>query len=732
MEEKILSLLGRANSAPLNVAELRARLGFRRDRREDLARLLARMERNGQIMRNRPGNRYTLPRAAELVPGRIRMNRQGTGFLEADDPRIPVIRIPGPATAPALHGDRVLVRREGAPPRARGTGAKEAAGRVVRVLERARTQLVGTLRRNRQSFYVLPDDPRIGHEIHVPPPRQTGRPARVNDKVVVRLGEWTPRQAGPAGEVIEALGPPDAAGVDMLSVIRQYQLPLHFPRKVLAEAQALGREVTPAERAGRVDCRAHPVITIDPSDAKDFDDAICLQRAGAGQWKLWVHIADVSHYVRPGSALDEEAARRGNSTYLVDRVVPMLPAALSEELCSLKPQVERLTQCVEFLLAADGRVRATRFYSAVIRSQRRYDYGEVLALLARPPRNPLEQMLHDAHALAGKIRQARFQAGALELDFPELKIRLDAHGRVLRLEREASDDAHQLIEEYMLLANEAAAGRLRARPGPAIYRVHEPPEEARLEEFRQEVRSQHIPCGRLSNRREAQKLLARLATLPIGPALKIGFLKSLPRARYAVEPLGHYGLAKPNYTHFTSPIRRYADLMVHRALLGPPGQPVAARPLPEMAEHLSATERNSDDAERDSREAKLFAFLAAQLQSAHRERYEARVIEVRSFGCRVDVPGLGLSGLVPAAGAGAGNGPPDARRGRPPRHGARCGLKLGDTVEVRVAKVDAGQRQVDFQLAEPARERRPKPGKPPGKAPPVSRAGGPPANRRLR
>jgi len=667
------------------------------NRREDLARLLARMERNGQIMRNRPGNRYTLPRAAELVPGRIRMNRQGTGFLEADDPRIPVIRIPGPATAPALHGDRVLGRREGAPPRARRTGAKEAAGRVVRVLERARTQLVGTLRRNRQSFYVLPDDPRIGHEIHVPPPRQTGRPARVNDKVVVRLGEWTPRQAGPAGEVIEVLGPPDAAGVDMLSVIRQYQLPLHFPRKVLAEAQALGREVTPADRAGRVDCRAHPVITIDPSDAKDFDDAICLQRAGAGQWKLWVHIADVSHYVRPGSALDEEAARRGNSTYLVDRVVPMLPAALSEELCSLKPQVERLTQCAEFLLTADGRVRATRFYSAVIRSQRRYDYGEVLALLARPPRNPLEQMLHDAHALAGKIRRARFQAGALELDFPELKIRLDAHGRVLRLEREASDSAHQLIEEYMLLANEAAAGRLRARPGPAIYRVHEPPEEARLEEFRQEVRSQHIPCGRLSNRREAQKLLARLATLPIGPALKIGFLKSLPRARYAVEPLGHYGLAKPDYTHFTSPIRRYPDLTIHRlvdAVLDgtrPPGDFDAALVV---GEHCSAREQRADAAERELIKLKPLSYFSQRIG----EEMDAVITGVESFGLfaqGVELPAEGLIHVDALA--------DDYYRFDRATHtlaGNRSGntFRLGDLIRVAVARVDLERRELDFRL----------------------------------
>src|SRR5262249_20400095 len=230
--------------------------------------------------------------------------------------------------------------------------------------------------------------------------RDVGRPARVGDKVVVELREWKSRNANPEGEIVEVLGPPDAEGVDMLSVLRQYHLPLHFPKRVLQEANSFGHEVKTRESMGRIDCREHQVITIDPQDAKDFDDAICIQSLPGRHWKLWVHIADVSHYVKPGTALDEEAARRGNSTYLVDRVIPMLPEALSNELCSLKPQVDRLTKCVEFLLSADGQVLKTQFYPAVIRSQRRHHYREVLALLQRSPTDAIEQMLHDAHALA--------------------------------------------------------------------------------------------------------------------------------------------------------------------------------------------------------------------------------------------------------------------------------------------------------------------------------------------
>jgi ribonuclease R len=705
MEDKILGLLKRPNYTPLNAAELRAQLGFRPGQQRELEQVLARLERTGQIARIKEGNRYALPLAADLVPGRIRMNRAGVGFLQADDPKAPTIRIAQDATGTAMHGDYVLVRRDVLPRIPRRNERDEATGRVVRVLERARTQLVGTLQRGREFLYVIPDDPRITHDIYVTPPRDTGRPAQLGDKVVVELREWTSRHANPEGEIIEVLGAPDAEGVDMLSVIRQYNLVLHFPKRVLQEAQAVGQEVKPAERAGRTDCRSHQVVTIDPDDAKDFDDAICLQRSGTDQWKLWVHIADVSHYVKPGTALDEEAARRGNSTYMVDRVVPMLPEALSNELCSLKPNVERLTKCVEFLLSAEGQVLKTQFYPAVIRSQRRYSYKEVFALLQRPPVDPIEQMLHDANALTQKIRRARFKAGSLDLDFPETKIRLDEQGRVLRMERVENDISHQLIEECMLLANEAVAGRLMAINRPALYRIHEPPEDRRLQEYREEVLSHHIQCGNLSNRQEVQKLLEKLNGLAIGQALKIGFLKSLMRARYAVEPLGHYGLAKKKYTHFTSPIRRYADLVVHRALFQQPGQGIALQPLKEVAQHISETERNSDDAERDSRDVKMFAFLNAQLKSAHPTRYPALVTDVRNFGFFVDVTGLGMSGLVPLSGVSDDFYQFDATRDQLVGRRTRRVFKLGDKVEVQVAKVDIFKKQVDFRLAGTTDER---------------------------
>ncbi len=696
MEEQILRLLGRRDYAPANVPELLRHLRLAPHRQQELQAVLRRLEQSGQIARTK-GNRYIQSREADLVPGRIRINRQGKGFLQPDDPELKEIMIPEGATSTALHEDRVLVRRD---VRAKGVSPgrlEQETGVVIRILERKRTQMVGTLQRGREFLYVIPDDPRMPHDIYVPQPRDVGRPARVGDKVVVELHEWESRHTNPEGEIIEVLGSPDEEGVDMLSVLRQYNLPLHFPKEALHEARAIGTAISPPELAGREDCRRQQVVTIDPDDAKDFDDAICLQRGSPGHWKLWVHIADVSHYVKPGTALDNEARRRGNSTYLVDRVTPMLPEALSNELCSLKPDVDRLTKCVEFLVSDEGHVLKARFYPAVIHSQRRFTYREVLAILQRKPGDRIEQMLHDANMLAQRIRRLRFKAGSLDLDFPEMKIRLDEQGRVERIEKVENDVSHQLIEEFMLLANEAVAGQLMGRNVPALYRVHEEPDKRRLQEYREEVLSHHVPCANLTKRSEVQKLLQKLGTIPIGAALKIGFLRSLMRARYAVEPLGHYGLAKTKYTHFTSPIRRYADLVVHRALFQKSHGPVHS--LKETAEHISDTERNSADAERDSKDVKLYAFLKAQLKSPRPTPYPALVIDVRNFGFFVDVPGLAMSGLVHLSFLEDDFYVFDSDRSQLVGRRTRRVIRLGDNVRVQVAKVDSFKKQVDFRLA---------------------------------
>jgi len=633
MENQILKLLGRKSYAPANVPELLELLKLPANKQQQLQKALKDLARTGQIARIK-GNRYIRPQEADLIPGRIQITRQGRGFLTPDDEGIPEIAIASSATGTAMHEDRVLVRRDVRPVAHVGKEDKPDTGTVIRVLERRRNQIVGTLRKSSRFLYVVPDDPRMPHDIYVQEPRDVGRPANLGDKVVVELGEWESRHTNPEGEIIEVLGPPTAEGVDMLGVLRQYDLPLKFPRKVLQEVRAIGTSVKSKDRKGRVDCREHSVITIDPDDAKDFDDAFYLEPATGKRWKLWVHIADVSHYVKPGSELDKEARQRGNSTYLVDRVIPMLPEALSNELCSLKPNVDRLTKCVEFLISNDGKVLSTKSYSAVIHSQRRFAYGDALKVINAGASDAIEEMLLQANELAQRIRALRFKAGSLDLDFPETKIRLDGQGRVERIERLENDESHQLIEEFMLLANEAVAGQLMKKKRPSVYRIHEAPDEGRLNDYRLNVLSHHIPCGNLTKPEEVQKLLRRLNGIAIGQALKIGFLKSLMRARYAVTPLGHYGLAKKKYTHFTSPIRRYADLVVHRSLFEKNAGNL--QDLKRTADHISSTERNSADAERDSKDVKLQAYLIEQLESKNPHRYQALITDLRNFGFFVD------------------------------------------------------------------------------------------------
>jgi ribonuclease R len=710
MEQKLLKRLGHKSYVPAQASELLADLRLEKSELRELQRILSELEHSGQVARIK-GDRYILPGEADLIPGRIQITRNGRGFLAPDDPGIGEVAIPATKTGTALHDDHVLVRLEVRPTGSRKPSAKPepASGAVIRVLERRRTQFVGTLQQGKRLLHVVPDDPRFQHDIMVPTPRDVGRPARAGDKVVVELLEWESPQHSPEGEITEVLGPPDAEGVDMLAVLRQYELPLKFPRKVLQEVKRFGTEVTAQDRAGRTDCRKHRVTTIDPADAKDFDDAFYLEPVGESRWKLWVHIADVSHYVKPGSALDQEARIRGNSTYLVDRVIPMLPEALSNELCSLKPDVDRLTKCVEFLIGDDGKVIRSTCYPAVIHSQRRFSYEEAHEVIQSKATDPIEKMLHDAHRLAQRIRKHRFRNGSLDLDFPETKIRLDERGRVARIEKVENDESHQLIEEFMLLANEAVAGRLMKLRRPSIYRIHEPPNELRLNDYREEVLSHNVPCGNLSRAGEVQKLLRRLGPLAIGQALRIGFLKSLMRARYATTPVGHYGLAKDKYTHFTSPIRRYADLIVHRSLFEKARLPEAK--LKETAEHISATERNSSDAERDSKTVKLHAYLQAQLDSRNPHPYTALVTDLRNFGFFVDVPGLGMNGLVPLSLLDDDFYEFDPARNRIQGRRHHRLIQLGDEVEVQIAKISSSKRQIDFRLVPtPGQAKRPRRG----------------------
>src|SRR5215468_4629144 len=611
--EQILALLSRKDYRPLNKIEIARKLGLSGRARVALRRTLRDLERAGEIARIRK-DRYVLPREADLVSGKLSVHPAGYGFLSSEKPGDPDVFIAAENVGTAMHGDRVVARISPEAPAGRIKGRRE--GRVIRILERIHDTMVGTLQRSRNFYYVVPDDPRFVHDIYVRPVTAVPKDGRwetaatVGDKVVVRLDAWESRHVNPEGEIIEVLGPASAPGVDMLSILRKYHLPTEFPRDVFEQAERIPETVDAQRLAGREDLRNQFIVTIDPDHARDFDDAVHVEKLPNGGWQLGVHIADVAAYVEPGGALDREARRRGNSVYLPDRVIPMLPERLSNGVCSLNPGVDRLTHSVFIQFDKRGVAKRARFARSVIRSALRLTYKEAYAILMSPPGDQLGERLHVAWELAALLRRKRFGHGALDLDFPEVKVGVDKQGKPTRLERVENDESHQLIEEFMLAANETVARELKKRAIPTIYRVHENPDPEKLAEYHEFVLSFNYKVGDLSHRAELQRLLGVIAGKPEEQALKVALLKSLKRARYYSQPLGHHGLAKANYLHFTSPIRRYADLVAHRALGrdfagagGPPARWASTSYQPNMAEiasiaeHVSTTERTAADAE---------------------------------------------------------------------------------------------------------------------------------------
>src|SRR5712692_109975 len=718
IREKILALLRSSDYRPLDKAEIARELHLTGRDRVTSRKLLRELERSGEIARIRK-NRYVLPAEADLVTGTLSIHQKGFGFLTTETPGQPDIFIAAENTGTAMHGDRVVARisRDVPPRRAKvraGLASRHGRneGRVIRILESARDTVVGTLQHSRNFYYVVPDDPRFIHDVYVqvPPRTKVPRAPTRGDKVVVRLEAWESRHINPEGEIIEVLGPATAPGVDMLSIIRKYDLPTQFPKDVIDEANRIPESVEGRMLQGREDLRDKFIVTIDPDDARDFDDAIDVEKIDNQGWRLGVHIADVASYVEPESALDREARRRGNSVYLPDRVIPMLPERLSNGVCSLKPGVDRLTHSVFIQFDKIGRAKSARFAKSVIRSARRLTYKEAYAILKAKPTDELSQRLQVAWELASLLRRKRFAHGSLDLDFPEVKVYVDPTGKPVRLERVENDESHQLIEEFMLAANEAVARELRQHAVPTIYRVHEDPDPEKLAEYREFVLSFNYKVGDLSQRTEIQRLLTSLRGKPEEQALKIGLLKSLKRARYAPQPLGHYGLAKANYVHFTSPIRRYADLVVHRTLAGRnlrSRSRLDINQISSIADHISETERTAAEAEIEAVRMKKLQFFQRQLDLRDPQVFRAAIVDVRNYGLVVELPDVLVTGLIHVSALTDDFYLFDPAHRRLLGRRSRKRFAVGDQVRVFVARVDAFKRQIDFALAGRATIKRP-------------------------
>jgi len=718
IREKVLALLRAPDYRPRDRNEIARELGLKGRERVSVRKTLRELENGGEIVRIRK-NRYVLPSEADLVTGKLSIHQAGYGFLVPEKAGEPDVFIAAENTGTAMTGDRVVARiSRDVPPRRAKVRAGQAfkprsEGRVIRILERARDTIVGTLQHSRNFYYVVPDDPRLVHDVYVqvPPREKLPKAPTRGDKVVVRLEAWESRHVNPEGEIIEVLGAATAPGIDMLSIVRKYDLPTAFPKSVIDEANRIPQSVEQRMVDGREDLRDQFIVTIDPDDARDFDDAIDVEKIDNEGWRLGVHIADVSAYVTPDSALDREARRRGNSVYLPDRVIPMLPERLSNGVCSLNPNVDRLTHSVFVEFDKSGRAKNARFAKSVIRSGRRLTYKEAYAILQTKPNGELSRRLHTAWELASLLRRKRFDHGSLDLDFPEVKVYVDPAGKPIRLERVENDESHQLIEEFMLAANEAVARELRQRSIATIYRVHEDPDPEKLAEYREFVLSFNHKVGDLSHRKEVQRFLASIRGKPEEQALKIGLLKSLKRARYAAQSLGHYGLAKANYLHFTSPIRRYADLVVHRTLAernSPRRSKIDVGQIESLANHISDTERNAAEAEIESVRLKKLQFFQKQLEQRNPQVFRAAIMDVRNYGLVVELPDALVTGVVHVSTLGDDFYIFDAAQRRLIGRGTRRRFSVGDEIRVFVARVDTFKRQIDFAIADQVSRKSPR------------------------
>ncbi|BCX48505.1 exoribonuclease R/ribonuclease II [Haloferula helveola] len=728
LRDRILQLMQQRDYQPLNKSEFARALEVPSGKRADLRNELAGLERKGKIVAGKKG-RFSLPEARkDALRGSIKFTPKGDAWFFPDtiDPdniatgidlqkngRVYVSRRD---SGKALNGDRVLASLK-APPISpkqfrsnRSSGGRppgeepEMRAVVEEILERRSGNIVGTYQQKGKNAWVRADDPAIDGNIEL----IGDTTARPGQTVVVSIENW--QHKTPHGRIIEVLGWPGDAGVDILSIIHRNGIRTSFPDDVLAEARNIPDEVDPQEAQRREDWRDRLVITIDPADAKDHDDAIWVKRTEKG-WKLAVHIADVSHYVKPRTSLDKEAVMRGNSTYLVDRVIPMLPVELSNGICSLKPDVDRLTKCAVLDIDRNGKVVKSRFCDALIHSQSKLSYEQAQTILdgGKAPAGSvkgLEDMVREAWKMASTLRKRRFANGALDLEMPEIRVHLGDDGKADRIEHVIHTASHQLIEECMLAANESVARILKIRNKPTIHRVHEEPDFGRLQEYGETAEAFGYSFGDLTNKKHIQQLLDAAKDRPDEHAIKIGLLKSLKRAAYSPDALGHYGLSKSDYCHFTSPIRRYADLIVHRSLQPfLDNAPKKADPTPKQAEladiarHISDTERTSADAENDSKQIKLLDYLDQCAQSDKPVVFKGLITEVRSMGLMVEATEISTRGVIKREDL-PGGGPwrMDSVQQRLSGPGGKH-FQLGQRIEMEVARIDHERRFVDFKIA---------------------------------
>ena len=684
-------------------------LGLQGKQIKRMTEQLYRMVHNGEIVPTRKGRAYILAKEADLATGPLRMARNGAGFvLDRDTDK--AIWIEAEDLSTALLGDTVTIRIT-----RRGTDPK---GKVIKIVERSQRDIVGTLLSTGRFLYVVPLNPAYRKDFAVP----AANGAKPGDRVVMRFIKWENRHVAPEGEVVDVIGPADKPSLDTLVVMKQFDLPEEFPVAVLEEAEKVAQRL--ARPGTRVDLRKSYIITVDPATARDFDDAISLETDEGGNRVLGVHIADVSHFVRPDSALDREARQRGTSVYLVDKVIPMLPEQLSNGVCSLRPDEDRLTFSAFMTFDRDGKMIARRFARTRIRSKLRLSYEQAMAIIdGQAPEGlahvPAEAatLLKATWALASQLRQRRFSMAALDLEVPEAEVVLDAQSRMTGILIRPYDESHQLIEECMVAANEAVATELWTRGIKILARLHEPPDEDRLDELKTNLALLGFHTGNLSHPQVLAKFLKDTQDHPLRYHAHTMVLRSMKRALYSAENIGHFGLAKTYYAHFTSPIRRYPDLTLHRQLadyLDGKGGVFPKDYLVSTAMLATEREQVADDASRQLIEIKKFRFLQQQLDDKKPIEYQAVVAKCTNYGVFIDIPALAMGGLIHISNL--SNQFVRFNSSSETLNAGGTTYRIGTIVKVHIAKVDFDARHADFILVdappvreESRRERKPRP-----------------------
>jgi ribonuclease R len=709
-ESEVLERLREKGSRILSFRELARKLHVSEPEEESLRELLDRLERRGEVVRVR-GEKYSAIEFSNLLAGRLTVRPEGYGFVLV--PGGTDLFVPRGGMHGAMDGDTVLAREERARSTGRGRAPDRISGSVVKVLDRARERVVGRFQTDddHKRQVVVPYDPKLDAVVRIAEGRSHG--AREGEIVEARLTAFPDARRIAYGEVEERIGFLGEPGVDIEIVLRSHGLPPRFPQPVVEESERFPEEVPPDDLLGRRDFRDRRIVTIDGETARDFDDAVEVERRPGGGFRLGVHIADVSHYVHEDTALDDEAISRGTSVYFPGRVLPMLPERLSNGLCSLNPRVDRLVLSAILELDPRGRVTGAEFVQGVIRSAHRMTYTEVARLLETRPTSEDERryggLLEDFRAmaeLAAHLRARRDARGSIDFDLPDADVVLDDAGLVVGIVPESRNVAHRLIEEFMLAANEAVARHLLFAKQPAIYRVHDRPDPDRLVDLREVLESFGYELkGDLAEIPPAafQKILRQIEGKPEERLLSDLLLRAQRKALYSEECRGHYALAAPYYCHFTSPIRRYPDLVVHRQLsrLLRHGRPIPAgefeaanHRLAELAALSSERERRAEQAERESLLWKKIVFMKDKVG----RDFDAFVTGVASFGVFVTLRDFFVEGLVPISALGEDFFVYEQKQHRLRGRSSGKTFRLGDSLSVRLIGIDEVRRRLDFRL----------------------------------